>query len=76
MGKKKKSCTCYECEITFDVTITSSLNGESTSKLEPQLCPFCGDSVDLDEPRPFLKDFDEYDEFDDDKYYSDEDEDE
>ena len=66
MKKKKKSCECHECEVTFDITITS-LEG---SKLIPQICPFCGDAVDVKDNRPFLKDFDEYDEFDDDKYYA------
>lgn len=71
MGKKKKSCTCHECEVVFDVVIKTA---EKTN-LIPEICPFCGDAVDLHEDRPFLKDFDEYDEFDDDKYYTDDDED-
>lgn len=69
MGKKKRSCTCHECEIEFDIVIV----GEKGKKAIPEICPFCGDSVDLHEDRPFLKDFDEYDEFDDDKYYTEDD---
>lgn len=72
--KKKKSCVCHECEVTFDITITGTLSGNEAFKLLPQICPFCGDSVDAEEPTPFLKDFDEYDDFDDDKYYTDDDE--
>lgn len=69
MGKKKTSCTCHECELSFEIKITSSQG----SRPHPQICPFCGDSVDALDERPFLKNFDEYDEFDDDEYYSDSD---
>ena len=71
MKKKKQKCVCHECSVTFDITITGILTGDKQSKLTPQICPFCGDSVELDEDRPFLKDFDDYDDFDDDKYYND-----
>jgi hypothetical protein len=72
MGKKaKKSCVCHECEVEFDIVITSSPAGRHT----PQICPFCGDSVDIKDDRPFLKDFDEYDEFDDDGYYTEDEDD-
>jgi hypothetical protein len=70
MGKKaKKSCTCHECEVEFDIVITSTPGGRHT----PQICPFCGDGVTLKEERPLLKNFDEYDEFDDDEYYTEDD---
>lgn len=69
MGKKKRACTCHECEVVFDVVIKTA---EKTN-LVPEICPFCGDAVDLTEERPLLKDFDQYDEFDDDKYYREDD---
>jgi hypothetical protein len=75
MAKKKNKCVCHECEIYFDVVVTGSLTSTGATRMLPQLCPFCGDSIQLEDERPFLKDFDEYDDFDDDKYYT-EDEDE
>lgn len=62
MKKKRKDCTCHECEISFTVTFI----GRKTL----QLCPFCGDAIDVHDDRPLLKDFDEYDEFDEEKYYA------
>lgn len=66
MAKKKHKCICHECEVEFDLTIV----GEKT-KLVPEICPFCGDVCDLRDERPFLKNFDEYDDFNDEEYYSD-----
>lgn len=71
MGKKKKTCVCHECDVEFDVVIKTA----EKSNLLPDICPFCGDIIDLREERPFLKDFDEYDDFDDDKYYTDDEDD-
>ena len=71
MAKKTKSCICHECEVEFDIVVTSIIGG----KLVPEICPFCGDSVDIKDVRPLLKDFDEYDEFNDDQYYSDDEDD-
>lgn len=70
MSKKPKKCICHECEVEFDIIIT----GTNGKKLVPEICPFCGDVADVRDDRPFLKDFDEYDEFDDDGYYTDDDE--
>lgn len=67
MAKKKHKCICHECQVEFDLTITNEVN----SKLVPDICPFCGDVVDLRDERPFLKDFDDYDDFNDDEYYVD-----
>lgn len=61
MKKKKKSYTCHECEINFSL--------EFKGKKTPQLCPFCGDSISVEDDRPLLKDFDDYDTFDDDEYF-------
>ena len=70
MSKKTKKCTCHECEVEFDVVIKTA----DKTKLIPEICPFCGDIVSINESTPFLKNFDEYDDFDDDKYYTDDDE--
>lgn len=70
MSKKSKKCVCHECEIEFDIVVVS----EKGKKAMPEICPFCGDIVDLRDDRPFLKNFDEYDEFNEDEYYSDDDE--
>jgi hypothetical protein len=68
MGKKKHKCVCHECQVDFDLTIV----GDNT-RLVPDICPFCGDCVDFRDERPILKDFDDYDKFDDAEYLSDED---
>lgn len=70
MAKKKHKCICHECEVEFDLTVVGE-DATEKSKLVPEICPFCGDVCDLRDERPFLKDFDEYDGFDDDEYYSD-----
>ncbi len=66
MRQKKKSFVCNDCEAEFQLYF----KGKKT----PQICPFCGESVNLVDERPFLKDFDEYDEFDDAEYFSEDDE--
>lgn len=66
MSKKKHKCVCHECQIEFDIVIVT-VNTRSV----PEICPFCGDCADIRDERPFLKDFDEYDKFDDDEYYAD-----
>ena len=71
MKKKNKKYICHECETQFTLTVTSSVN----KKVSPEICPFCGDIVDLVEERPLLKNFDEYDELDDASYYIEEDDD-
>lgn len=74
MGKKFKNCTCHECEVVLEIKVSSTSGGESGQKFLPQICPFCGDSLDIQTEAPLLKDFDDYDDFNDDKYYSDDDE--
>lgn len=70
MAKNKPhKCVCHECEIDFNITVTSQVGRNQP----PQICPFCGDSIDLNDDRPLLRDFDEYDEFDEEEYYNDED---
>jgi hypothetical protein len=66
MGKKTTKCVCHECDVEFDIVVV----GENGKKLVPDICPFCGDVCDLRDERPFLKDFQEYDDFDFDKYYN------
>lgn len=65
MKKKKKSFVCNDCEAEFQLYFTG--------KKTPQICPFCGELVNFVDERPFLKDFDEYDNFDDMEYYSEDD---
>jgi transcription elongation factor Elf1 len=74
MSKTKKSIKsiCHECEVEFTVKIDSFLSGKK--KLSVQICPFCGDVADTIEDRPLLKDFDDYDKFNDDEYFVDDDE--
>lgn len=70
MAKSKSiKCVCHECEIDFQIKVTSHV-GQNQS---PQICPFCGDSIDVNDDRPLLRNFDEYDDFDEDEYYKDED---
>ena len=73
MKKAKKDIECYECDLKFTL--------QYKSKKIPQCCPFCGEGIHVPEDTPFLKDFDEYDNFDDVDYFTenedwDEDEDE
>ncbi|CAB4141243.1 hypothetical protein UFOVP410_82 [uncultured Caudovirales phage] len=70
MKKKPHNCICHECDIEFTIKIT----GKIGQKLVPEICPFCGDSLDVREERPLLKDFDDYDSFDEDEYYDEPDE--
>ncbi|MFN4975335.1 MAG: hypothetical protein ACK5GV_08830 [Bacteroidota bacterium] len=80
MFKKKaaKKYTCTECDSIIEIKI---LSNESEEHNKIQFCPFCGDYLDDEseprkhEDRPLLKDFDDYDEFDDEKYYDDYEED-
>ena len=67
MKAKPHNCICHECDIELTIKVTSKIG----QKLVPEICPFCGDSLDVKDDRPLLKDFDEYDEFDDEKYYED-----
>lgn len=63
MKKKKKQLVCHECELEFELVFKT--------KKVPQICPFCGDSIDCVDALPLLKDFDQYDDFEDDKYFDD-----
>jgi hypothetical protein len=65
MKKKPQNCICHECEVEFTIKITSKIG----QKFIPEICPFCGDSLDVREERPLLKNFDDYDEFDEERYY-------
>lgn len=69
MGKRKNKCICHDCETEFQISVIGAI------KSEPEICPFCGSSIDVYEDHPLLKNFEEYDEFDDIKYFSDEDDD-
>ena len=69
MSKKNNVHICHECEVEFKVSILS----KDKKKLPIQICPFCGDSADHINTSPLLKDFDQYDQFNDDEYYSSED---
>lgn len=64
---KTHKCCCTECEIYFTLAIDKSY---SDKNILPEICPFCGETIKLDSG-PLLKNFDEYDEFDEDKYYDD-----
>lgn len=71
--KRAKKYICSECDSIVEIKIISNDSDEHT---KIQFCPFCADYLDEDsnkkhEAGPLLKDFDDYDEFDDDKYYSD-----
>lgn len=67
MAPRPKKFVCCECEAEFSLTYRG--------KAVPEICPFCGEDIDCLEDLPLLKDFDEYDEFDDVTYYSDDDDD-
>lgn len=69
MKKKKHKCICHDCEVECEILTFHA------GRKAPELCPFCGSSIDLYEDRPLLKNFEDYDEFDDIKYFSDEDDD-
>ena len=49
MKKKKQTCVCHECAVTIEIVVTGTLTGDKRSKFTPEICPFCGDSVDLEE---------------------------
>lgn len=64
---KKKDIECASCTNTFKLT---------TSCKEPiSFCPFCGENcvVSKKDERPLLNSFDDLDEFDESKYYDDDD---
>lgn len=65
MKKIKKELECYECELKFTL--------QFKGKKSPQCCPFCGEGIHVVDTAPFLKDFDEYDDFDDAKYFEEDD---
>lgn len=62
MKKIKREIECYECDLKFTL--------QYKGKKMPQCCPFCGEGVHVVEETPFLKDFDEYDNFDDVDYFN------
>lgn len=64
---KTHKCCCTECEVYFTLIIDKSYSDKNSL---PEICPFCGETIKLDSG-PLLKNFDDYDEFDDDKYYDD-----
>lgn len=64
---KKHKCYCAECDTQFTLAIDKSYSDRNAL---PEICPFCGETIKLDSG-PLLKNFDEYDDFDDDKYYDD-----
>lgn len=66
MKKLKKEIECYECDLKFTL--------QYKSKKTPQCCPFCGEGIHVAEESPFLKDFDEYDNFDDADYFTEQEE--
>lgn len=76
MFKKKpsKKYTCTECDSVIEIKVISN---DSDEHNKVQFCPFCADYLDDEtenkkhEEGPLLKDFDDYDEFDDEKYYDD-----
>lgn len=69
MAKKKHKCICDDCEAECEIIVSGPL------RLSPEICPFCGSPINVYEDRPLLKNFEDYDEFDDLKYFSDEDDD-
>jgi hypothetical protein len=71
--KAAKKYICTECDSSIEIKV---ITNESEEHNKIQFCPFCGDYLDdeASEKRdsgPLLKDFDDYDEFDEDKYYDD-----
>jgi ssDNA-binding Zn-finger/Zn-ribbon topoisomerase 1 len=69
---KNKKYVCEECEVVFTIKIVEHL-GSSSDKKIVEICPFCGDVADTWNTTPLLKDFDDYDNFEDDYYTDDED---
>lgn len=72
-NKSGKKYTCAECCNSIEIKIISMESDEYT---KVQFCPFCSDyledfSENKKEEAPLLKDFEDYDEFDDEKYYDD-----
>lgn len=69
--KKTNKCVCHECDVELDITIVSSLDEQNKNKLLPEICPFCGDCLDMRDSTPLLNSFDDLDEFDEEDYYDD-----
>lgn len=75
MKKKTLKCVCHECDVGFDIVITSN---DTNKKLVAEICPFCGDVCDLRDDSHFNKfypDVDDEDGFNYEKYYDRDDED-
>lgn len=61
MPKRKKTGTCTECDLSFEVKVDSK---------EPiSFCPFCGEEAIDDIPKPLLNTFEDMDEFEDEDYF-------
>ena len=70
MTKKKHDIECTGCGELYTITYKG--------KQAISFCPLCGEEINVDDEKaPLLNDFDQMDEFDEDKYYKeDEEEDE